>query len=116
VSENERTLKAAEALKNRDISMLSKCMAASHNSMRYDFEITVPPIDFIVEILAGYLGEHGGVRMTGGGFGGCIVALMPHAMVEGAELLLAQRYFAHCGIKEDVYICSASNGAGEVNP
>jgi galactokinase len=116
VSENERTLKAAEALKNRDISMLSKCMAASHNSMRYDFEITVPPIDFIVEILAGYLGVHGGVRMTGGGFGGCVVALMPHSMVEGAELLLAQRYFAHCGIKEDVYICSPSNGAGEVIP
>jgi galactokinase len=116
VSENERTLKAAEALKNRDISMLSKCMAASHNSMRYDFEITVPPIDFIVEILAGYLGEHGGVRMTGGGFGGCIVALMPHAMVEGAKLLLAQRYFAHSGITEDVYICSASDGAGEIAP
>jgi galactokinase len=116
VSENERTLKAAEALKKRDISMLSKCMAASHNSMRYDFEITVPPIDFIVEILAGYLGEHGGVRMTGGGFGGCVVALMPHAMVDGAKLLLDQRYFEHCGIKEDVYICCASDGAGEITP
>jgi galactokinase len=116
VSENERTLKAAEALKNRDISMLSKCMAASHNSMRYDFQITVPPIDFIVEILAGYLGEHGGVRMTGGGFGGCVVALMPHAMVDGAKLLLDQRYFEHCGIKEDVYICCASDGAGEITP
>jgi galactokinase len=54
--------------------------------------------------------------MTGGGFGGCIVALMPHAMVEGAKLLLAQRYFAHSGITEDVYICSASDGAGEIAP
>ena len=114
VSDNERTLLAAEALRNGDRQALSQLMAESHVSMRDDFEITVAPIDFIVKILNEYLGEHGGVRMTGGGFGGCIVALMPHAMVEGAKQLVIQRYFAETGIKEDIYICSASDGAGEV--
>ena len=114
VSDNERTLLAAQALRDGNAKALSQLMGDSHASMRDDFEITVPPIDFIVEILAEYLGEYGGVRMTGGGFGGCIVALMPHNMVEGAKLLLAQRYFEHSGIKEDVYICRASDGAGEV--
>jgi galactokinase len=116
VSDSERTLLAAQALREGNAKALSQLMAESHASMRDDFEITVPQIDFIVEILAEYLGEHGGVRMTGGGFGGCVVALIPHTMVAGAKRLLAQRYFAHSGITEDVYICRASNGAGEITP
>jgi len=114
VSDSERTLLAAEALRNNDISTLSRLMAESHHSMRDDFEITVAPIDYIVKLLSSYLGERGGVRMTGGGFGGCVVALMPHNLVEGAKQLLAQKYQAKTGIKEDIYICKASNGAGEI--
>tara|TARA_R110002167_G_scaffold8206_13_gene38141 strand:+ start:1692 stop:2855 length:1164 start_codon:yes stop_codon:yes gene_type:complete len=114
VSDSERTLLAAEALRNNDLSALSDLMAASHVSMRDDFEITVEPIDYIVELLSSYLGQNGGVRMTGGGFGGCIVALMPHELVDGAKQLIAQKYQAKTGIKEDIYICKASNGAGEL--
>lgn len=114
VSDSERTLLAAEALRNNDLKTLSKLMAESHYSMRDDFEITVPPIDYIVELLSEYLTEQGGVRMTGGGFGGCIVALMPHAMVDGAKQLIVQNYANKTGIKEDIYICKASNGAGEL--
>ena len=114
VSDSERTLLAAEALRNNDMTALSKLMAASHVSMRDDFEITVAPIDYLVELLSEYLAEQGGVRMTGGGFGGCIVALMPHALVDGAKQLVAQHYQAKTGIKEDIYICKASTGAGEL--
>ncbi|WP_339724236.1 galactokinase [uncultured Paraglaciecola sp.] len=114
VSDSERTLLAADALRNNDISTLSRLMAESHQSMRDDFEITVAPIDFIVELLSSYLGENGGVRMTGGGFGGCVVAVMPHNLVDGAKQLLAQQYQTQTGIKEDIYICKASNGAGEL--
>ena len=114
VSDSERTVLAAQALRANDVSQLSKLMAESHISMRDDFEITVPPIDFAVKILNEYLGDKGGVRMTGGGFGGCMVALMPHDMVEGARLLLAESYEAETGFKETVYICSASDGAGEI--
>ncbi len=114
VSDSERTVLAAQALRANDVSQLSKLMAESHISMRDDFEITVPPIDFAVKILSEYLGDKGGVRMTGGGFGGCMVALMPHDMLEGARLLLAESYEAETGFKETVYICSASDGAGEI--
>ena len=114
VSDSERTVLAAQALRANDVSQLSKLMAESHISMRDDFEITVPPIDFAVKILSEHLGDKGGVRMTGGGFGGCMVALMPHDMVEGARLLLAESYEAETGFKETVYICSASDGAGEI--
>ncbi len=71
-------------------------------------------MDLAVKIINEYLGDKGGVRMTGGGFGGCMVALMPHDMVEGARLLLAESYEAETGFKETVYICSASDGAGEI--
>ncbi|MGJ8679033.1 galactokinase [Paraglaciecola sp.] len=114
VSENERTLKAADALRAGDAALLSKLMAESHASMRDDFEITVPPIDFVVQTLHDYLGDKGGARMTGGGFGGCMVALMPHDMVDGAKQLIEDKYQAETGYKETIYICSASDGAGEV--
>lgn len=113
VSDSERTVLAAQALRNNDVVQLSQLMAESHISMRDDFEITVPPIDFAVKILTEYLGNKGGVRMTGGGFGGCMVALMPHSMVNGAKQLLVERYQAETGYKETIYICSASDGAGE---
>ncbi|WP_299080130.1 galactokinase [uncultured Paraglaciecola sp.] len=113
VSDSERTVLASDALKANNVALLSKLMAESHISMRDDFEITVPPIDFAVQLLSEYLGEKGGVRMTGGGFGGCMVALMPHDMVQGAEQLLAERYEAATGYQETTYICSASDGAGE---
>ena len=114
VSDSERTVLAAEALRANDIKTLSRLMAESHVSMRDDFEITVPPIDYLVALLSEYLGEQGGVRMTGGGFGGCVVALMPHDLVDGAKQLIATHYQSHSGIKEDVYICQASNGAGPI--
>ena len=114
VSDSERTILAAQALRENNVVQLSQLMAQSHISMRDNFEITVPPIDFAVKILTEYLGDKGGVRMTGGGFGGCMVALMPHDMVDGAKQLIAGRYQAETGYKETIYICSASDGAGEI--
>ena len=114
ISENARTLEAAETLKSADYARLSRLMAESHASMRDDFEITVPPIDFIVSSLAGIIGDKGGVRMTGGGFGGCVVALVPHDMVELVVDELANQYERNTGYNETVYICSASDGASLV--
>lgn len=112
VSENERVLIAAKALEAGDIKTLSVLMAASHASMRDDFEITVPPIDLIVEIVSGVIGDRGGVRMTGGGFGGCVVALVPPGLVAEVEEALAKRYEPETGLKEAVYICQPTAGAG----
>lgn len=114
VSENERTLDAADALEQADYATLSRLMAESHVSMRDDFEITVKPIDYIVEMLSDIIGDKGGVRMTGGGFGGCVVALLPHDMVPLARQALDDKYEANTGYKADVYICTASPGTGEI--
>lgn len=73
ITENQRTIDAAEAMRNNDIKTLQRLMAESHASMRDDFEITVSEIDILVEIIKAEIGESGGVRMTGGGFGGCVV-------------------------------------------
>ena len=82
VSENARTLAAASALQSADMLTLGQLMAASHASMRDDFEITVPPVDRLVSLLKDMVGDQGGVRMTGGGFGGCVVAVVPKDSVD----------------------------------
>ncbi|MTD26780.1 galactokinase [Erwinia sorbitola] len=112
LTENARTLEAADVLARGDLARMAVLMAESHASMRDDFEITVPPIDQLVEIVKATLGERGGVRMTGGGFGGCIVALMPFELVDEVKAAVAEQYEAQSGIKETFYVCKASAGAG----
>jgi galactokinase len=112
VTENARTLAAAQALAAGDLRRMGELMAASHASMRDDFEITVPAIDQLVQILAEAIGPSGGARMTGGGFGGCVVALLPSAKVPQALEAVASRYRAPSGEPGTVYLCRPSAGAG----
>lgn len=111
VTENARTKAAALALQNADVPTLSALMAASHASMRDDFEITVPAIDFLVELINSIIGDTGGVRMTGGGFGGCVVALVPHDKVEQVKASIDQHYTAKTGLHADIFVCRPSAGA-----
>ncbi|MBW7982540.1 galactokinase [Enterobacillus tribolii] len=112
ISENDRTVAAADALAAGDLRLMGQLMEQSHISMRDDFEITVKPIDTLVDIVKGVIGERGGVRMTGGGFGGCIVALMPADLVDEVRSVVAREYPAQTGLKETFYVCQASQGAG----
>lgn len=114
ITENARTVEAAQALTNGDMLRLGQLMAQSHTSMREDFEITVQEVDTLVEIVKGVIGDRGGVRMTGGGFGGCIVSLMPPELVDAVTTAVSQQYQAATGLKETVYVCHAKNGAGLV--
>ncbi len=83
VSENERVRRFVDAIRADDLETSGQLMAASHRSMRDDYEITTAIIDDLVERLARLPGVFG-VRMTGGGFGGCVVALSrPGAISEG---------------------------------
>ncbi len=112
ITENARTEAAAEALRQGDLRLMGQLMAESHVSMRDDFEITVPPIDTLVEIIAEVIGEAGGARMTGGGFGGCVVALAHQRMVPAVKAAIADKYPAASGLEATVYVCRASAGAG----
>ena len=111
VTENARTLAASQALKAGDIETVSEAMAQSHISMRDDFEITVRPIDYLVEIIGEVLGKSGGVRMTGGGFGGCVVALVPTDKVEAVKQVVADKYSDETGYSADISVCTATQGA-----
>lgn len=112
ITENDRTVKAAQALRAHDIKRMGELMAESHVSMRDDFEITVKEIDTLVEIVKDTIGDQGGVRMTGGGFGGCVVALVPMHLVERLKLAVKNKYESATGLKEDIYVCRATDGAG----
>ncbi len=100
ISENERTKRALSALHANDMATLSDLMAQSHFSMKDDFEITTPELDFLVEIISPILGSRGGgVRMTGGGFGGCIIALTPDELVCHVKSIINEKYLLETGAK-----------------
>ncbi|PJE80898.1 Galactokinase [invertebrate metagenome] len=112
VTENQRTLQAAIALQKGDLSRLGSLMDNSHRSMADDFEITVPPIDALVDIIRPVMGSKGGVRMTGGGFGGCVVALMPRMIVDVVKQAVGDHYYdLSGGLNADIYVCKPSSGA-----
>ncbi|WP_024871418.1 galactokinase [Tolumonas lignilytica] len=112
ITENARTLAAADALAVGDLEKMGVLMAESHQSMRDDFAITVPAIDTLVEILQQAIGREGGARMTGGGFGGCVVALLRPAQVDAVIAAVAEEYPAKTGLKPTCYVCKARAGAG----
>ncbi|RDF11419.1 galactokinase [Haemophilus paraphrohaemolyticus] len=115
VYEDQRVLDAVQALKANDMVKLGQLMGESHDSMRDDFEITIPEIDYLVELAQVAIGKNGGARMTGGGFGGCIVCLVPNEKVEALRQLIADNYEKQTGIKETFYLCTASDGVRVVS-
>ena len=115
VTENARVQAAAAALAAGDLARMGELMEASHASMRDDFEITVPAIDRLVGIVKAAIGPAGGVRMTGGGFGGCVVALVPEGLVGAVREAVGQAYRGPKGEQAAIYVCRASAGAGNNN-
>jgi galactokinase len=115
VTENRRTLDACSALEGGDLRRIGVLMEQSHASMRDDFEITVPAVDELAQILRDAIGPLGGARMTGGGFGGCVVALLPQARVADACAAVEARYRSPSGEHAVAYVCRAAAGAGTLN-
>jgi len=113
VTENARTLQTAEALRRGDMAALGPLMAASHHSMRHDFEITTPAIDTLVDILQHVPGVYG-ARMTGGGFGGSCIALAPQTAFDSVKTAVEKSYTGATSYRASVYLCRASAGAGEI--
>lgn len=112
VTENARTLAAAAALERGDLATLSRLMADSHASMRDDFEITTPAIDALVRVIAEELAGEGGVRMTGGGFGGCVVAVASQAAARRAMQAVAAMEPGPAAQAIRTWLCQPSQGAG----
>lgn len=111
ITENSRALATLNALKNNDMATISAAMKKSHESLRDDFEVTTKEMDGLVDIIDEVIGVNGGVRMTGGGFGGCVVALVPSSMVPQVEEAVNNNYERLFSIKPSIYKCTASQGA-----
>jgi galactokinase len=111
ISENERTQRAAQALLLSDMALMGELMAQSHKSMKEDFEITTPHIDHLVALLQTAVGAYGGARMTGGGFGGCVVALVRQSNVQAVQEMLNTNYKTPDGAAPRQWVCLPSAGA-----
>ncbi|NQY62548.1 MAG: galactokinase [Alteromonadaceae bacterium] len=111
ITENARAITTLKALKNNDMATISVAMKESHQSLRDDFEVSTKEMDGLVNIIDSVLGADGGVRMTGGGFGGCVVALVPKAMVEQVKDAVNSRYEEEYSLKPSFYLCSETQGA-----
>lgn len=113
ISENERTLAAAEALRRGDAAEMGRLMNASHASMRDDFEISRPEMDVMVALAQAEPGCFG-ARMTGGGFGGAAVALVRADEAERFGATVAAAYHHATGLEPQVIRCAATDGAAVV--
>ncbi len=109
VYENQRTLKAVEALKANDLVTFGKLMNASHISLRDDYEVSCEEIDTLVDAawkVEGVLGS----RITGGGFGGCTVSIVKEASVAAFEEALRKAYWDAYQKEPEFYVVEAGDG------
>jgi galactokinase len=111
ISENQRVLDAVKALNRGDASALGLLMNESHASMRDDFEISREEMDQMVAI-AQSQPDCFGARMTGGGFGGCAVALVAADQVESFQEAVVREYQEKTGLIAKVYLSLAADGTG----
>lgn len=114
IGENRRTEDTAIALQRNDFKTAGELMVLSHNSLRDDYEVSCPELDFLVRIAMQVPGVYGS-RMTGGGFGGCTVTLVDRSAVSALEKHLTDNYFKQYHQRCDCYEASPSKGAGLLN-
>ena len=110
VTEDARTLAAAEALAAGDVKRVGMLMDESHRSLRDDFEVSRAELDAMVAIARAHPGCYG-ARMTGAGFGGCAVALVAREDAGRFTVAVAERYAKDVGLTPSIYVCAASEGA-----
>jgi len=116
ITEIDRTQAAAEALKRGDLTEVGRLMAESHVSMRDDFEISCQEVEAMVAAF-GEVGADGGVygaRLTGGGFGGCVVALVAPQMADAIASDVSTLYQNATGIEPNIFATPPADGARAV--
>ena len=110
VSENARTQEAARMLGRKEYEKVGELMVASHQSLRDDYEVSAPELDFLSSEAMKTKGVYG-ARMTGGGFGGCIIALAQPKAVEGLVEQVGKAYRDKFGKAPSTFVTTATAGA-----
>jgi len=97
LTENTRVARVVKAIEDENIFELGRCLRESHDSLRHDFEVSVPQVDALVDHLNHTIDHEangcGGARMTGGGFGGCVVVMVKSSAASAVEAEL-RRYLS----------------------
>lgn len=113
VYENQRTIRAVEALKKNDIKLFGELMNASHVSLRDDYQVSCDEIDVLVEEawkVPGVIGS----RITGGGFGGCTVSIVKDEAVEDFKEKVGAAYRDRVGKEADFYVVEIGDGPSKL--
>ena len=113
VSENQRVCDAVAAIERRQWDRLGALMTASHRSLRDDYEVSCPELDLLVELATAERGVCG-ARMTGGGFGGCVIVLVASDRLEAVADSVSGQYNEHMGWAPECYRIQAGAGAREI--
>ena len=113
VYENQRTVRAVEALKANDVALFGQLMNASHVSLRDDYEVTGIELDTLVEEawkVDGCIGS----RMTGAGFGGCTVSIVKDEAIDTFIEKVGKAYQEKIGYAADFYVVEVGDGPVEL--
>ena len=113
VSENQRVCDAVAAIEQRQWERLGALMTASHRSLRDDYEVSCPELDLLVELATAERGVYS-ARMTGGGFGGCVIVLVASDRLEAVADSVSGQYSEHMGWTPGCYRIQAGAGAREI--
>ena len=114
VYENQRTIRAVEALKENRIEEFGKLMNESHRSLRDDYEVSCKEIDILVDLAWETEGVIGS-RITGGGVGGCTVSIVKNDAVDGFIKNIGEQYLAKVGHEAEFYVVDIGDGARVLN-
>ena len=114
ITENDRTVKAADAMRSGDAVGLGRLMQQSHVSLRDDYEVSSDALNAMVECASAHEACYG-ARMTGAGFGGCAMALIRAEAAEDFVRHTSTTYQEKTGHEPAVYVCRATNGAEVVD-
>jgi galactokinase len=109
VSEDQRVLETVRVLREEGPAAIGDLLDASHRSLRDDFEVSVPELDLAVEIAQNYGAL--GARMTGGGFGGSAIALVPAHLVSHVQVAVESAFVEHGYTPPTVFPVAAADGA-----
>ena len=110
VYENQRTIRAVEALRNNDVKLFGQLMNASHESLRHDYEVSCEEIDILVDLAQAMPGVICS-RITGGGFGGCTVSIVEDAIVDRFIEEIGKTYKEKVGHEAEFYVVEIGDGA-----
>jgi galactokinase len=113
IGEIKRTVRAAEGIRQSNWLTVGQYMYASHYALRDDYEVSCKELDVVVDIAEdiGYIGGVYGCRMTGGGFGGCCVALVKTEAVDAITKKIAEGYKEKTGIEASIFSSRPASGA-----